>query len=243
MLSTSSSVIQDLKEKCDSGLALMGYYYFDFKDMEKQDIRGLLTSLLGQLCAQSDSCNDILSGLYSKNNSGSQQPDNHALTECLKRMLQLPRQPKMHIIMDALECPNTHGLPKTAREKVLDLLEELMDLNLPDLRICVTSRPKIDIQIVLEPLTSHKISLHDEYGQKKDILDYIRHVVMTDRKMWRWRPEDKQLVIDTLSAKADGMYVMTVTALHCVVFYVTTQVSMDCLPAGYVAPMLSSKSP
>jgi hypothetical protein len=43
------------------------------------------------------------------------------------------------------------------------------------------------------------------------------------------------LVIDTLSAKADGMYVMTVTAPHCVVFYVTTQVSMDCLPAGYVA--------
>ncbi len=118
-----------------------------------------------------------------------------------------------------------------------------MDLNLPDLWICVTSCPEIDIQIVLEPLTSHKISLHDERGQKKDILDYIRHVVMTDRKMWRWRPEDKQLVIDTLSANADGMYVMTVTAPHCVVFYVTTQVSMDCLPAGYVAPMLSSKSP
>jgi len=109
----------------------MGYYYFDFKDMEKQDIHGLLTSLLGQLCAQSDSCNDILSELYSKNNSGSQQPDNHTLTECLKKMLQLPRQPKMHIIMDALdECPNTHGLPKAAREKVLDLLERLVDLNL-----------------------------------------------------------------------------------------------------------------
>jgi hypothetical protein len=52
----------------------MGYYYFDFRDSTKQDIRGLLASLLAQLCAQSDSCYDILSELYSKNNAGLQQP-------------------------------------------------------------------------------------------------------------------------------------------------------------------------
>jgi hypothetical protein len=49
------------------------------------------------------------------------------------------------------------------------------------------------------------MSLHDESGQKEDILDYIRTVVNLDRKMRRWRPEDRQLVIDALSAKADGM--------------------------------------
>jgi len=42
----------------------MGYYYFDFKDVEKQGIRGLLTSLLSQICAKSDPCYDILSDLY-----------------------------------------------------------------------------------------------------------------------------------------------------------------------------------
>jgi hypothetical protein len=116
-----------------------------------------------------------------------------------------------YIIVDAIdECPNTSGFP-TAREEVLDLLEELVTLNLPNLRICVTSRPEIDIRTVLEPLTSLHVSLHDEVGQKQDILDYIRNVVHSDRRMRKWRSEDKQLVIDTLSAKADGMCVIVMT--------------------------------
>lgn len=184
----------------------MGYYYFDFRDTTKQDIRGLLASLLAQLCAKSDSCYDILSELYSKNNAGSQQPNIRSLTECLKKMLQLPLQPMVFIIVDAIdECPNSTGFPNVAREHVLDLFEELLELNLPDLRICVTSRPEADIRDVWEPLAVHHISLHDENGQKNDILDYISSVVLTDRKMRKWRLEYKQLVIDMLSAKADGM--------------------------------------
>ena len=184
----------------------MGYYYFDFRDTTKQDIRGLLTSLLAQLCAESDSCHHILSELYSKNNAGSRQPDIRSLVECLKKMFQLPRQPMIYIILDALdECPNSSGFPNTARDKVLELLEEILELNLPDLRICITSRPEVDVRDVLEPLASHHISLHDENGQKNDIFDFISSVVLTDRKMRRWRSEEKQLVIDTLSAKADGM--------------------------------------
>ena len=191
--------------RCDQGLAMMGYYYFDFKDIAKQGIRGLLTSLIGQLCAKSDACYQILSDLYSKNSAGWRQPGNSTFTECLKAMLYLPQQPISYIIMDALdECPNTSGFP-TAREEALDFLEDLIGLNLPNLRIYVTSRPEIDIQTVLGPLTSHQVSLHDEVGQKRDILDYISNVVHSDRKMRKWRSEDKQMVIDTLSAKVDGM--------------------------------------
>ena len=201
----SSTIIQEVKIKCDRGLALMGYYYFDFKDIAKQGIRGFLTSLILQLSAKSDPCYKILSDLYSENNAGSQQPDNHALTECLKKMLILPHQPIKYIIVDALdECPNISGFP-TAREEVLELLEELVGLNLGSLRICVTSRPEIDIRAVFEPLTSLKVSLHDEIGQQEDILNFISNVVHLDRKMRRWKLEDRQLVINALSAKADGM--------------------------------------
>ncbi len=208
MLSTSSTIIQQVKTKCDRGLALMGYYYFDFKDIAKQGIRGLLTSLLSQFCVKSDLCYQILSNLYMENYAGSQQPDNKSLAECLKEILRLPHAPMNYIIVDAIdECPNTSGFP-TAREEVLDLLEELVSLNLPNLRICVTSRPEIDIRTVLEPLTSLHVSLHDQVGQKQDILNYIRNVVHSDRRMRKWRSEDKELVIDTLSAKADGMCVI-----------------------------------
>jgi hypothetical protein len=55
------------------------------------------------------------------------------------------------------------------------------------------------------PLTSLKISLHDESGQNEDILEYIKSVVRSDRRMRKWKEEDQQLVIDTLSDKSDGM--------------------------------------
>jgi hypothetical protein len=191
--------------KCDRGLALMAYYYFDFKDIAKQGIHGLLASLLSQFCATSDPCYQILSDLYSENLEGSQQPDNETLIDTLKQILTLSDAPMRCVIVDAIdECPNTSGFP-TAREEVLDFLEDLVDLGLPNLRICVTSRPEIDIRTVLKPLTSLHMSLHEQSGQKQDILDYNKNVIQSDRKMRRWRPKDKQMVIDTLSAKADGM--------------------------------------
>jgi hypothetical protein len=120
-------------------------------------------------------------------------------------MLSLPGQAPIYIIVDALdECPNISGR-LSARGEVLDLIEKLVDLKLPNLHLCVASRPEMDIRVILEPLTSLKVSLHDEIGQKEDIIKFIKFVVLSDRNMRRWKEEDKQLVIDTLSDGADGM--------------------------------------
>ena len=183
----------------------MAYYYFDFRDARKQDRYGLLSSLLSQLSGESDSCYEILSQLYVDNTGGTRKPTRDALSKCLKDMLSLPGQGQVYLIVDALdECPNMSVAP-SAREEVLNLIEEIVDLELSNVRICVTSRPEIDIRAVLDPLTSLKISLHDEIGQKEDILEYIKSVVRSDRRMRKWKEEDKQLVIDTLSDKEDGM--------------------------------------
>ena len=188
-----------------AGLAMMAYYYFDFRDVKKQDRYGLLSSFLSQLSAESDSYYEALSQLYIDNGGGTRKPTRSALLKCLKDMLSLPGRGEIFLIIDALdECPNFSGTP-SAREEVLELIEELVDLELPNVHVCVTSRPEIDIRTVLEPLTSLKISLHDEIGQKEDILEYIKSVVGSDRRMRKWIEEDRQLVIDTLSDKADGM--------------------------------------
>jgi hypothetical protein len=200
-----SAIIQDVKGMHAAGLATMAYYYFDFRDVKKQDCYGLLSSVVSQLSAESDSCYNILSKLYSDNSRGMQKPDIDALKKCLADMLSLPGQGQIYIIVDALdECPNFPGRP-SAREEVLELIEELVDSKLPNVHLCVASRPEMDIRMVLESLTSLKISLHDEDGQKGDIMDYIKSVVLSDRNMRKWREEDKQLVVDTLSGKADGM--------------------------------------
>jgi len=44
----------------DTRLALMAYYYFDYKDSSKRDIRGMLASLLFQLGCGSDGYWDVL---------------------------------------------------------------------------------------------------------------------------------------------------------------------------------------
>ena len=205
MISFRSAIIHDIEGMQAAGLATMAYYYFDFRDVKKQDSYGLLSSLISQLSVKSDSCFNVLSQLYSDHNRGTQKSNVDALKKCMTDMLSLPGQAPIYVIVDALdECPNFPGRP-SAREEVLDLIEELVDLKLPNVHICVASRPEIDIRMVLEPLTSLKISLHDEIGQKEDIIAYIKSVVRSDRRIRRWKEEDKQLVIDTLSDKADGM--------------------------------------
>ena len=188
-----------------AGLATMAYYYFDFRDVRKQDRYGLLSSLLSQLSAKSDSCSDVLSQLRSNHPAGTGRPTTCALTKCLKDMLSLPGQGQIYIIVDALdECPDTSGTP-SACEEVLELVEELVGLKLSNLHLCVASRPEVQIRKSLEPLEPLQISLHDERGQKEDIIEYIKSVVYSDKRMQGWRDEDKELVIRVLSEKADGM--------------------------------------
>jgi hypothetical protein len=207
MSSVSSTVIQDIKATCKAGNALMAYFYFDFRDANKQGLRDLVSSILTQLSALSGPCCDILSDLYSAHDRGDNQPSDDILANCLKEMLTLPDQPSTYLIIDALdESSDTSGMP-SPRETVLQLLKELVSLSLPNLHICVTSRPEFDIRNVLEPLTSRRISLHDQSGQKKDIADYIRSIVYSDLEqiMRRWKTEDKELAIEMLSERADGM--------------------------------------
>ena len=182
----------------------MAYFYCDFRDKSKQKRRDLLPSLIIQLSAWSDSYCEILSHLYLAHDNGVQKPSEDDLMKCLEEMVALPDHPPVYLIIDALdECPDSSGMP-SPREQVLDLLTELVYLSLPKFHICVTSSPEIDIQTALEPLTSHQVSLHDQRGQREDIFEYATSVVHSDPKIRRWRDEDKRLVIETLSERANG---------------------------------------
>ena len=191
----------------EAGSALVAYFYFDFRDTNKQNLHNALPSLLTQLSARSDHYCNILSRFYEAHDDGACKPSTSTMITCLKEMLTLPDQGPIYIVLDALdECPNTSGIP-SARKQVLNLIKDLFGLHLPNLHICVTSRPEIDIRAVLEPLAFHPVSIHEQSGQKMDIEDYIRAVVRadSDTAMMRWRDQDRELVIETLTERADGM--------------------------------------
>jgi hypothetical protein len=202
---TRSTIIEEITRMSEAGLASMANFYFDFRDSSKQDVRGAVSSLLTQLSAQSDACCDILGCLYKAHNTGSKEPSEDALRECLKNMLSLEDQGPIFLVFDAIdECPNSTGTP-SPRENVLELIEWLSELHYSHLSICVTSRLELDIEAVLLPLASYTVSLHGEDGQKEDIDNYIKWFIKSDLKARKWRKEDKELVLKELSERAGGM--------------------------------------
>jgi NACHT domain len=202
--SPSSSIIHDIQGMCVSGQASLAFFYCDFREDQKKDARGLLSSLLVQLCGQSDAYYDALFKFYEAHGQGSRYASDSELAECLKHVLELSEQVTVYIIIDALdECPTTD--PRSPREQVLKLVKELVESQIPNLRICVTSRPEADVEPVLHPLALSSVSLHGENGQVQDIAEYVKFFVDTDPKMKKWREEDRKHVIEVLTRKADGM--------------------------------------
>ncbi|KAN0141459.1 hypothetical protein V8E53_000704 [Lactarius tabidus] len=202
----SAAIIQHIMSLRDNGSASLAYFYFDFRDEQKQNVRKAVTSLLIQLSAYSLPCCDIIHRLFSAHGKGTQQPSIGILIDCLKEMITvMAQQHPAFIVMDALdECPDD-GIP-TPREQVLKLVKDLVSLQLPNLRICLSSCPEIGIQTILKPLAVHAISLHDETGHNAVIASYVSAVVSSDARMRRWRDEDRSLVVEGLSERADGMF-------------------------------------
>ena len=127
MLLISSSTIEDIRTLQKSGLASLAFFYCDFRDDQKKNLRGLISSLLVQLGGQSDSYSTVLSDLYVTHDRGSQHASDSKLTDCLKDMLNLPGQATVHIVIDALdECPLTTG-SHFPREEVLKIIEGLVE--------------------------------------------------------------------------------------------------------------------
>ncbi|KAH9060228.1 hypothetical protein EDB87DRAFT_1683746 [Lactarius vividus] len=184
-----SSVIQDIMTVCEAGSAIMAYFYFDFRDLNKQTCHDLLLSLVSQLSTRSSPCCHILHHIYEAHERGTRQPSDDTLKECLKEMLRLPGQGPIFIVLDALdECTDSSGIP-SPRDEVLQLVNELVEIDLARTSYLRDQSP-------------------GESGQQTDIAAYIQSVVnsASSMAMRRWRTDDRKLVIETLTERADGMF-------------------------------------
>jgi hypothetical protein len=180
-------------------------YFYDFRDDLKKDLRGMLSSMLFQLCHQADSYYTLLSNFRSTHCNGAQSPRDEELIRCLVDLVKLPGPSPVFLIVDGLdESPNT-STQSFRREQVLSFLGDLAKAKLQNLRLCVTSRPEVDIEAILGPLAFRSVSLENERGQKDDIKAYIESIVHMDQKMKSWNAKQKQIVIEALTEKADGM--------------------------------------
>ncbi|EMD34291.1 hypothetical protein CERSUDRAFT_125476 [Gelatoporia subvermispora B] len=201
-----TAIIEDIKRLClIQQKSILVYFYCDFQDAAKQNVRGLLSHLLVQFSAESQYCNQLLSRLWSSHRSGSQQPSEDDLRQCLKRMLEHLADHYLYIIIDALdECPSA-GL-RSHRKDVLDLIQTIIGWRCRNVHMCVTSRPELDIREALDVLSPRSVSLHAEDGQADEISAYVRSVIESGPVYQRWKVQDKKLAIERLSEKANGMF-------------------------------------
>ena len=81
----------------DAERASLAYFYFDFRNVDKQKLHDLLPSLLIQLSARSDPCCGILSKLYTAHDRGVQKPSDQSMIECLKEVFSLGAQLPIYV--------------------------------------------------------------------------------------------------------------------------------------------------
>ncbi|KAI0260992.1 hypothetical protein BGY98DRAFT_1104527 [Russula aff. rugulosa BPL654] len=192
-----SSIIKEVNRTRNTS-KIIACYFFDSKQPDKRNFRGLLASLVTQLCENSKRTPKSMPALYTKCRNGSNPPTEADLTQLLNRFLtELQAQFSIHIVIDGVDnCIEAESTEPPLRSRH------------PKLNICVTSSLKGDMEKSLKPLvaavSSRQMILHEEKGQKEDIRNYIAAFVQSH--MQTLPDKDKDVVIKTLSERAGWMF-------------------------------------
>ncbi|KAF3935527.1 hypothetical protein ABW19_dt0201550 [Dactylella cylindrospora] len=191
----SSSIIHDLLSEDNQVI----YFYFDFRDAEKQSFKNMVSSLVFQLSCLQEVISSELDSLFASCSHGMQKPTCENLCRTLSQMIERARN--VYIILDALdECS------KEERKHLLLWAESITKH--AKFHLLVASRDEYDIRRGVETFATVNQSVSIQAGRNtQDIHTYIRWALEHDISFERWRDhQDMWDEIETeLSTKANGM--------------------------------------
>ncbi|KAK2747861.1 hypothetical protein FQN55_004738 [Onygenales sp. PD_40] len=192
----SSTVIQDLERQGK----VVAYFYFDFKDSQKQTPILLIKSLILQLCQPNRRIPPAIETLYSSCANGEKSPSLDGLLHVLRETIQ--ELPESYVVIDALdEC--------VYRDDLIDVLNTICGWGSGNLHLLATSRKERDIEMCLEELVApdNAICLKTEVVDV-DIRHYVAHILDTRRKFEKWRKDDnmRREIETALMQKSKGMF-------------------------------------
>jgi hypothetical protein len=188
------TILQHRESRSDTAV---GYFYFDFNDVEKQSSKKAIRSLLFQFTQQVPGIFQGLEHLYQKCGIGQQQPADEAIHSLFQDGMGLIAS--KYIILDALdECTDSGDL--------LAFVGDLADSKLKGLRIMATSRREKDIEEQLKPIADHNIDIQSAVVDE-DIRIYVQDRLATDSKLRKWPTSVRDEIATVMMEKADGMYV------------------------------------
>ncbi|KAL7928567.1 ankyrin repeat-containing domain protein [Trichoderma chlorosporum] len=198
-----SSVIKHLREYCATeSSTVVSYFYFSFSDPEKQNVGGMLASLIKQICSQQPRTSQLIQ-LLQAYKIKNERPD----TETLEAMLveSASDLANLYIVVDALdECPLSDG----QRGKLLKSLQRILAIAPNKFHLFLTSRKEPDIEIKLRSSSSDMVEIDLLARQQiinKDIDHYI-HAQLRAEDYNSWPSSVKEEARGLLLEKADCMF-------------------------------------
>jgi hypothetical protein len=174
------------------------YFYFDFRDAQKQTLLGLLASLVFQIATQSQECLEILKDVRAKHSSRL-NPSEELLFDCLESMLRV--SPRTAVVIDAIdECPRN-----TRDTDIFPFLQRLVKLGEHGFSLLLTSRPEHDIRAHMLNLATHTLDLHEAKERLGDLSRFITHELANSTYYGNWPVSMKLRAEEVLKQKANGM--------------------------------------
>jgi hypothetical protein len=180
------------------------YFYFEFNDANKQSPYKCLSSLVSQLCSQTNSVPTELEDLYKNCQNGRRSTSVDDLILVISAFTALKTVSDICIVLDALdECPKTG--PEDQRTELLMSIKAIHHILDSKIHLLVTSRQEIDIDEFITPhLTIPALSVQDA-GVTDDIREYVSSQLGSDPKLNSWPDDIKSKIQSALVEGADGM--------------------------------------
>lgn len=194
----SSTALEDVQAHC-RGLtsSLVGYFYFDFNDINKRLSQKLVRTLLFQFSSQNSFCYNSLRNLHSTCHNGQVEPKDNAMESLLHGIIEAAGT--VFIIIDALdECADCDDL--------INLILVLMRRHKNNLHILFTSRPEREIVEGLLPEVAFEIGIVSG-AVEQDIGLYVKNRLKNDGKLRKWPDRLQQEIRESLMNNAKGMCV------------------------------------
>ncbi|KAF2440363.1 HET-domain-containing protein, partial [Karstenula rhodostoma CBS 690.94] len=197
----SSTIIENMLHHCgDDPSMVTAYFYFDFKDTQKQGPELAIRSLLSQLLQRAVITPKSIDALFASCENTGRLPPLHEFLEAVRSTLQEFGQ--VYIIIDALdECKQ--------RSELMDMLETVAGWQPNNLHLLLTSRKERDIESSLEKIVTEEDTIclqRDEVD--KDIQRYIQQRLSDDKGLAKWNKDAavRQEIEAAMMSGARGMF-------------------------------------
>jgi hypothetical protein len=194
---------------------VVAYFYFDFRDLKKQNAKAMIQSLIYQICKRNPTIPPAVLELWDKyrHNAQAQEP---GLKDDLLPALEdaLVGFRSIYVVLDGLdECPSENG----SLRALLATFNTMHGWAAPQLHMFLTSRFILEIHEKLSPLTAINRNVQIDLEQVREVNDDIRKFVMAElSEHGNWSDEAKDTVASALIMKAEGMYVHFNCFLLCI---------------------------